>query len=276
MTAIRGSVWLAGAACLVAVQAAAADGVVLVQKVTVAGGAPMTHQIEIEPHRMRMQTGGAPGGATMTVVFDGARQVMLMINDANKTYSEINKADVDAIAGQMAGAMSQMQDALKNMPPEQRAQVEAAMRGRMGGAAAASAAPAKPEYRKTGTDTVGKWTCDKYEGYVNGQKTTELCTVDPKVLGFGAQDFGVTQDFATFFQKIVPGSAASTFRLGTAEAGFSGVPVRTIVTTRGQTITSEITDVHRQSFPESTFQAPSGYAKTDSPFGGMRGRRGGD
>jgi len=49
--------------------------------------------------------------------------------------------------------------------------------------------------------------------------------------------------------------------------------VRTVTTAGTQTVTSEITDVKRQSFPDSLFQAPAGYTKQDAPFG--RGRRGG-
>jgi hypothetical protein len=66
-------------------------------------------------------------------------------------------------------------------------------------------------------------------------------------------------------------------RLGTPEEqGFSGVPVRTTTTAGGQPMTSEITEVKRQAFPDSTFQVPAGYQKQDSPFSAMgRGRRGG-
>lgn len=271
MRSIGRTTALAVAACFAAAQAWAADGVVIVQKVT-GSGAAMTHQIDIDAHRMRMESGGGPAG-TQVFVFDGTRQVMLMINDTNKTYSEITKADIDAVSGQVSAAMAQMQEAMKNMPPERRAQMEAMMKGRMGGAAAA-ALPSKPQYKKTGTGTVGKWTCDKYEGYTDGQKTSELCTVDPKVLGLDLADTSVTKDFAEFFSKLPIGNAMQAFHIGSAEEhGFSGVPVRSVVTTsNGQTITSEITDVHRQAFPDSTFQAPAGYQKQDSPFG--RGRRG--
>ena len=263
---------LAAAASLFAAQAWAADGVVLVQKVTTAGAPEVTHQIDIDTHRMRMERGGAPG-AGQVFIFDGTRQVMLMVNETNKTYSEITKADVDALSGQVSAAMAQMQDAMKNMPPEQRARIEAMMKGRMGGAGAAVGA-SKPEYRKTGTGKVGKWACDKYEGYTNGQKTIELCTVDPKVLGLSTTDFAVTKDFAEFFSKLLPASAAQAFTVGSLEQqGFSGVPVQTVVTSNGQTITSEITDVHRQAFSDAMFQAPAGYQKTESPFG-ARGRRG--
>lgn len=265
---------LAAAASLVAAQAWAADGVVIVQKVTGSGTA-MTHTIDIDAHRMRMETGGGPAGSQV-FVFDGTHQVMLMINDTKKTYSEITKADIDAVSGQVSAAMAQMQEAMKNMPPERRAQMEAMMKGRMGGAIAA-ATPAKPQYKHVGTGTVGKWTCDKYEGYTEGKKTTELCTVDPKVLGLSATDTSVSKDFAEFFSKLPIGNALQTFHIGDPEQqGFSGIPVRSVVTTSdGQTITSEIADVHRQSFQDALFQAPSGYQKQDSPFSAMgRGRRG--
>jgi hypothetical protein len=269
--------FLAICVCLAPLQARAADGVLLVQKVTMGGSPAQTHQIEIEAHRMRMDTGGMRGAGSQAVVFDGTRQVMLMIDDTNKTYSEMTKADLDALSAQVSGAMSQMQDAMKNLPPEQRAQVEAMMKGRgaggraMGGGAAGGAA-SKVQYKKVGTDTVGKWTCDKYEGYADGQKTTEICTVDPKVLGFSAADFAVTKDLAAFFEKLPGMGSRQMFRIGTAEEqGFSGVPVRSTTTVGGQTVTSEITDVKRQPFPDSMFQVPAGYAKQDSPFG--RGRR---
>jgi len=268
-------VFLGAAACLVTTQAWAADGVLLVQKVTVGGGAPQTQQVQIEAHRMRAEMGGMRGAGNQAVIFDGTRQVMLIIDDAGKTYSEMSKGDVDALGGQMAGAMAQMQEAMKNMPPEQRAQIEAAMKGRgMPAGRAGGAAAPKVEYKKVGTDTVGKWTCDKYEGYANGQKTSELCTVDPKALGFTAADFAITKDFTAFFEKMPGMGSRQLFHIGTPEEqGFSGVPVRTVTTAGTQTVTSEITDVKRQSFPDSLFQAPAGYAKQDSPFG--RGRRGG-
>jgi hypothetical protein len=255
----------AGALCLLAGAAAADDGVLVVQKLTSGTGAATTHQIQIEPHRMRSESSGARG-ESMVMVFDGTRQVMLTINDTAKTYTEITRADLDA-AGSM---MSQMEAQLKNMPPQQRAQIEALMKGR-----GAAAAPAKIQYKKTGTDTVGKWTCDKYEGSRDGHKVQELCTVDPKVLGFGAADFAVTKELAAFFQSVMPAQAMQTFHIGTVEEqGFSGVPVRTTTFVGAQTMTQEITDVRRQSFSDATFQVPAGYEKKPSPFAGRgRGRQ---
>jgi len=246
----------------------AADGVLIVQKET-SGDRTTTNQIQIEKDRMRAEASG-PAGEKQAFIFDGAKQVMWIVNYDRKSYSEITKADVDRLGGQMSAAMAQMQEQLKSMPPEQRAQVERMMAGRMGGAGP-GAAP-KPEYKKTGTDRVGKWTCDKYEGTLNNQKTVELCTVDPKALGFTMADFAVSQQLAAFFAKLVPQAAQNMFQLGRMEEqGFSGIPVRR-QSFGARPSTSEITDVTRQNFPDATFAVPSGFEKQDSPFGRGRGR----
>ncbi|OFV91574.1 MAG: hypothetical protein A3G76_07795 [Acidobacteria bacterium RIFCSPLOWO2_12_FULL_65_11] len=246
----------------------AADGVLVSEKTTTAGRTE-THQIQIERNRMRAEVTG-PTGEVQAVIFDGAKQTMWILNLDKKTYSEITKADMDQVAGQMSAAMAQMQEMMRGMPPEQRAQMEAMMRGR--GMPGMGAAPPQTEYRKAGTDRVGRWTCEKYDGYQNNQKTSEVCTIDPKELGFVAADFEVSRQMADFFSKLVPQGADNFFKVGGAEPqGFSGVPVRRLTSIGGRQIISEVTDAVRQTFPDSTFAVPAGFQKEASPFGG-RGR----
>jgi hypothetical protein len=264
---------------LLSVPVWAADGIVLVQKFTYADKPPQTHQIQIDQKHMRTESTG-PDGSKVVVIFDSARQVMTMVNDANKSYSELSKADMDAAAAaaaQMSGSLAQMQEMMKNLPPARRAQMEAAMKGRGMGAAATPAV--RPEYKKVGTGTVGKWTCDKYEGYTNGQKTHEVCTVDPKVLGFSPADFQVTRDMVAFFKQFTgplqqaAQSQSQSFAMGTVEdQGFSGLPIRSVSTTNGSQMTFEIADVHREAFTDATFQPPAGYQKIDLFGRGGRGR----
>jgi hypothetical protein len=258
--------------------AQAADGLLIVQKTTGAG-VTTTNQTQIESKRMRAESTGATGGKTV-FMFDAAKEVLTMVDMDKKTYSELTKADVDAISAQMAAAapqlsaaMAQMQEQMKNMPPEQRAQVEAMMKGRMGGGGMPGAAAPKTQYRRAGTGTVGKWTCDKYEGFEGDQKTSEVCTVDPKVLGFAASDFEVTKQLMAFFKKMMPQMANQVFSIGTTEEqGFSGLPVRQTVTIGGRQVTHEISDISRQTFPDSVFQVPAGFQKTEMMGGRGRGR----
>ena len=241
--------------------ASAQNGVLLVQKISTGSG-QMTNQVQITKNRMRAEMADG-SGSQRALIFDGERQVMLILNAERKSYSEITKADVDRLA-------AQMQDMMAKVPPEMRAKVEAMMKGRGMGAATA----VKTEYRKAGTDKAAKWTCDKYDGYQNGQKTSELCTVDPSVLGLSAADFAVTQQFVEFFEKLMPQAAGQIFGLGQAQTqGFSGFPVKSSSTVGGNTTTTEVTDVTRQTFAESVFAAPAGFQKETFPSLGGRGRQ---
>jgi hypothetical protein len=246
----------------------AAEGVLIVER-TVAGATTRTSQMQIERDRMRAEMAG-PNGETI-VVFDGPQQVMRMISVDRKTYTEMTKADADRMGAQVGAAMAGMKEKLASLPPEQRAKMEAMM-ARIGGAGAALGAAAKPDYRRAGSDKAGKWTCDKYEGFRNGEKISEVCTVDPKVLGLTMADFEISKQVAAFFEKMLPQAADQIFAMGTPEAqGFSGVPVRRINYSGGKVqSTSELTDVRRQTFPDSSYDVPAGFQK--QTMGRMGGR----
>ncbi len=265
------------ALCALVASAHAANGVVISMKTT-SGGSSTTSQIQLDANHMRAQMAGRGGGQN-GVIFDGTKQTMYIIDDTKKTYSEITKDDLDRLAAQMQQMQSQMQGAMANLTPEQRAQIEGMMRGRgaRGMPGMAAGAVAKPTYKKTGTDKVGKWTCDKYEGYEGERKTSEVCTVAPGALGLTESDFAVSKDFAKFFSTIVPQASSQIFSLGTLEdRGFVGFPIRSIEYAADGSVsgTHELSDVTHQNIPDATFAPPSGYAKQDIGFGG-RGRRGG-
>jgi len=165
-----------------------------------------------------------------------------------------------------------MQKALEGMPPAQRAQMEAMMKGRLGGLPGASG-PAKTEYRRGGTSKVSKWTCDVYEGFQNNQKTGEVCTVSASALGFNATDFEVSRQLAAFMRGLIPQGADQVFQSGRAqEQGYEGVPVRRVTTIAGREIVTELTSVARQTFPDASFAVPDGFTKTAAPFEAGRGR----
>jgi Domain of unknown function (DUF4412) len=197
--------------------------------------------------------------------------VLWLIDEDKKTYNEMTKADVDRLGGQVQDAMAMVQAQLANMPPAQRAQIEAMMKGR----GMTLAAPVqKTEYRRAGTDTVGKWACDKYEGFQNNQKTSEVCAVDPAAIGFSPADFEVSRQLGEFFRKLMPQNADQLFTFGKAEEqGFNGIPVRRKTTVAGRETTVELTDFSRQTFPDSTFAVPSGFQKQDFLGGIGRGRQ---
>jgi len=257
------------AMCCLSGSLTAASGLLVVEKTT-SGDTTRTSQIQIEQHRMRAEVAGSAGAASRVVIFDGVKQVLWLIDPAKKSYNEMTKADADRMGGQLQDAMSQMQAQLANLPPAQRAQIEAMMKGR--GLPGVGAAAQKTEYRSAGTDKVGKWTCDKYEGFQNNEKVSEVCTVDPATLGFALADFDVSRQLDEFFKKLVPQNADQLFTFGKAdEQGYSGVPVRRRFTIAGRETTTEVTDVSRQTFADATFALPDGFSKEDF-LAGLAGR----
>lgn len=242
----------------------AADGVLIAQKTTT-GTSTSTTEIQVERSRMRAEA--TVNGEQQVIVFDGAAQVAYIIMPAKKSYMELTKAQVDQMGGMMQGMMAQMQAQMANLPPEQRAQMEGMMRGRGMGMAMGGGAAERTSYKRTGTDRVGKWACDTYEGYRNGQKVSELCTASPTVLGFTAADFAVTEQLAAFIGGLLPEAGEQVSAIGRGGAdGYTGFPIRSVVTSMGRTTTSEVTDIRRQTFADSVFAVPQGFQK-QSMFG---------
>jgi hypothetical protein len=261
MTRFASGIVTLAAVCAAASTANAAQGVLVVETSTVSG-TPRTTQVQIEPTRMRTEVAGQ-NGATQIVIFDGGKQILYMIDPAAKTYREMTKADVDAAGAQLSGAMAEMQKALEGMPPAQRAQMEAMMKGRMGAMPGMPGAAAKTEYRRGGTSKVSKWNCDVYDAIQNNQKTGEVCTVSASALGFTPADFEVSRQLAAFMRGLIPQGADQLFQTGRAqEQGYEGVPVRRMTNIGGREIITELTSVARQTFPDSAFAVPEGFTKT--------------
>ena len=243
-----------------------AQGVVFVQKET-RGSQSTTSLVQMDKDHIRTESRSS--GDESAFVYDGPKQTARMINISKKTYMEMTKSDMEGIKKQMDGAMAQMQQQLAGMPAAQRAMVEQMMQGR-GMPGMPAAAPPKVDYKQTGSDKVGQWTCTKYEGSVGGQRTTEVCTVDPKEFGLAPADFAAAQQLAEFMKALMPEVADRAFVNGTVQSqGFAGVPVRRTTFKNGAVeSTTETTEFRRETLPASTFETPAGFKKEAMPGAG--------
>jgi hypothetical protein len=235
------------------------DGFLVVQQTT-AGSTIRTAEVQIERDRMRAEMTGAPGG-TRIVTFDGPQQILRIINVDSKSYTEMTKADADRIGALVNAMMAKVKEEVaKKLPRDERAKPNAST-----GPAGRVAGTVRPEYRRAGTDVVGKWTCDKYDVFRNEQKVMEVCTVDPKALGLTAADFEISNAFATFFANVVPEASDQIVGVGTVEKhGYNGVIVRRVVYRNGKVLsTSDVIEVRRQAFDASSYDPPAGFRKQD-------------
>lgn len=238
----------------------AAEGVVMVQTVT-SGSGVMKSEVQLERTRMRTEVTDA-AGRQQTIIYDGNRDVLYVVDTARRSYMEMTRADAERMGTMMRGTMAALQQQLASLPPAQRAALEKQL-----GAAAGMAAGGgeKPVFRRNGSGQVGKWACDKYDGFTKGEKTAEVCTVDPRVLGLTIDDFAVTLKMAEFAASILPQMANQMVGIGSPEQGFSGVPVRAVSGPDGNNVTVELTEVRRTMLADDLFAVPAGFQKQALP-----------
>ena len=85
----------------------------------------------VDGKNLKMDFTGATAGSG-GMIFRGADKTMLMIDNKRKQYVEMDEATITKLSNQMNQAMAQMNEALKNVPPAQRAMMENMMKERMG------------------------------------------------------------------------------------------------------------------------------------------------
>jgi hypothetical protein len=171
---------------------------------------------------------------------------------------------------QMAGMSAQMEAAMKNMTPEQRAMMEKMMKGKMPQAAAA--AP-KTVYTAKGSGSVNGFSCTKYEGDLGAQKESELCAALPAQLKLTPADLQIFEKMRKFSSDLVSALANSPMRASVPkgygfESGYEGFPIQKTEFENGQaTKRGELKSITRVSFTDADFSLGNA-KKVDLPMPG--------
>lgn len=230
-----------------------------------------TMKMYVDKDRLRVENSGQE--KNNIVIYRADKNLFWMINSKDKTYMEITKADLEKLQQQMAEMNQRMEEAMKNMPPEQRQMMEQQMKGRM-----PAAKTDETTYKKVASgQKVGEWSATQYEGDREGQKVEDVWATSSKSLGLTAEDFNVLKDMSKFWEGMgrMGRSNAPGFHVneeGEIEGKFSGVPVKSVKYAEGKvTSTSELKSVQREAFDASLFDLPAGLTKQEMPTG-PRGR----
>ena len=236
--------------------------------------------VRIETISRDIKTQAADGPAQIVLVQGGKIRVnaaktdtvilkngsLFMIDDKKKAYREMDKASMKRMMDEAGAAMQQMQDQLKNMPPEQRAQMEQMMGANMPGMVTGK----KDVYEAKDTgksDTAEGRKCRIWNVTRNGQIQEELCVVPFSSLP-GKEDMEKSfKEMAEAFQGMasaVPGAADSI----KAHNAINGYPVRTrFYDNKGKPLGKEqvLKTWSEESVPASAFEVPAGYKKEAMP-----------
>jgi hypothetical protein len=206
------------------------------------------------------------------VLLDAARKRQIMIDDTNKTYTEITDEDRKRMRAQMEGMRGQMQEQLKSLPPEQRKKMEAAL-GAMG-ASSPTSGPHKPsewKYESLGAKkSVNGFACEMYRVTEDGHAREEVC-ISPWSAGLVKKDDFVA--LAKFGEEMMEEmgldkKAASGSVLGRLNKA-PGLPItRVSIDEDGKRSGEEqIKSIKRGALDASLFAVPAGYTKKELPMG---------
>lgn len=235
------------AAAALATLPAAADDLTIVYKVTGSDGKSATTTDYYTKDKFRS------GDGSHEVIFDVAGGRMTSIDHGRKEYSETTLAEMEAA---MKAANTQMEAAMKNMPPELREK----MAGMLGGAGGVQVT----------TGSSGR----KVAGYSTQQY---LITIGPaKTESWNTTALQPPLEPGELVRlQALAGPAAKA--LGGAVEEFKKVKGMTLASTTtvsvlGRTVTTtrEATEVKTGPVPASAFEVPAGYKKVASPLSKLK------
>jgi GLPGLI family protein len=216
----------------------------------------MTSKSYVVTKKMRHEAGD---GQVVIIRLD--KDMMYMVNPAEKTYSEMTFAELEAgmkKAFAMRDAqMADLQEKLKNMPAEQTEKADKMPGGTLGGKKEPKIEVQGPGERKT----ISGYSCVKYMATSDG-KTTVTSWVTKDVKGFDA----MKRDWQEAGKRMASMNPNNGKAMAEAFAKIDGFPIQ--MEMEGG-ITMTVTKVDAHSTPSSEFEVPAGYKKVDSPLKNM-------
>ena len=107
--------------------------------------------------------------------------------------------------------------------------------------------------------------------FVLSNPTALVADVGGTNVRFAMADLDVTRQMADFYSKMAPQGADQVSSVGRLEdQGFSGFPVKRVITTGQSQITMEVVDASRTNLPDDAFTIPAGFTKQTMPMMGGR------
>lgn len=222
-------------------------------------------------------------GTTITsaVVMDLDAQTITQIDYKERAYTTATAAEYAQLMrqgfekmgeamGQMQSQMKELEEQLKNLPPEQRRQMEAMMKSAQGSQRQAAAPPLKPEdcapdkvdVKRTGKNmTVAGYDASGYQVFTNGTLDSEVW-IAPAITAAREIDPQKLERMMKEMMKALPQCPPRGQMFGADpmwKLMKDGYPVRSVDKDGGSVI--EVVKAESRSLGAAEFQAPTGFAR---------------
>ncbi len=219
---------------------------------------PRLEHVLVEKDRLRMWSENPQRDENHYFIYRDDQKAMYLLDPDKKSYVEITRADMERARARLNQAKAQMEEAMKNLPPDRRAAMEKMMQGRMGGDDQDSLD--QLEFKKIGSGQVGSWNATEYAVYLNGKKASLAWVVPFSTLNIKREDFDVFKRVGLFSGVSKNRGFDRYFKLADKMGGW---PVRSESLDSAGTPDSrmEVKLVKNQAIDASEFEVPAGYTK---------------
>ena len=235
------------------------------------GKDPVRTKLELSGARLRMDVQNpGDGRPPISMIFDGDKQVLLIVNHADKSVTRLDSETGNEIRKRQEAARAQVRARLEKLPPEQRAMAEKLMAGHsgIGGFSDPKPAPraAPIEVRPTGrTESVSGRACEVFEVDQAGSETAEICAQPWKDAGISESDLQALEQLGEFQTRMIDevggNPVASMHHPFDLFRQVKGIPLRTRQKDdRGAMRETTFTTISQAKVPAARFQPPADYA----------------
>ncbi len=190
--------------------------------------------------------------------------VCWVVDNTKGTYFEVNEETVKEIQEQIVQAKAMMEEQLKNVPPETRAQYQKMIEEKMG---KVGRTDLDIEFKEVASGVkVNAWKCKQYESFVDGAKHEDVWAAPAGDLGLTNADLQVLRGMSELFSGISPETNAF-FQVGKeGKRGFEGFPVLVVEYMDGEKHEkSEVKSVVQRDLAKHIFELPEGAKKQVLP-----------
>lgn len=224
-------------------------------------GDSLPQSIAIGAGKMRIN----PAGDGNWMLYDLQQNAMFIMDDAKQQYYRIDPSQIEQLGQSLGNLNSQLDNALANLPPQQRAAAKAMMQDMLPDKQAPSAA-AMIDIRNTGKkDKVADIACSIHETWVADERKNEVCVAAGDALRLSSEDEDTMRGMAKLMQQLMDEVQKNLGELmpdniaadGLAQLMANGIPVR--IRDFDHDSSAELAAISHDSIADQQLSVPVGY-----------------
>jgi len=215
---------------------------------------------------MRVESQAEKAASRSTMIFKN--DTIYAINHQDKSYYAMDRESMKRVAEQLNPALKMLQERMKDMTPEQRAQMEKMMGGSL--PPGLGEAEKKTEIKRTArTDKVSGYSCSYVQVLQDNVLTDEMCVTPGKALQGSEELMTAATRMAELMREMMSTMDAPWLKQMAEKqiqnfAELGGIPVQSRHFEAGSP-QSETTlkSIRSENLAASTFEIPAGYTRKD-------------